>query len=113
VAVAAPALLWVILALGVATEAGWLASIDGPVGALGNSLDANPVLHGVAVALGIAFSNWTTGLLLTAAAVAAVIGREYRIAAWAAVSGLVVIAGNPLIKHLFDRPASWRRSPSS
>ncbi len=103
-AVAAPALLWVILALGVATEAGWLASIDGPVGALGNSLDANPVLHGVAVALGVAFSNWTTGLLLTAAAVAAVIGREYRIAAWAAVSGLVVIAGNPLLKHLFDRP---------
>ena len=104
VAVAAPAFLWFLLAIGVVADAGWLTALDRPAGALGERLDANGAVHGLAVTLGAGFSNWTTAAVLVSIALLTVTRREYRLAGWAAVSGLVVIAGNPLLKHVFDRP---------
>ena len=104
VAVAAPALVWIVLAVGVATDAGWLARLDGPVGALGKRLDANSGVHGLAVAFGIGFSKWATAAVLAVIAGLTAMRREYRLAAWAVVSGLVILVGNPLLKQAFDRP---------
>ena len=104
VAVAAPALTWLLLAIAVVADAGWLNSLDRSAGALGERLDSVGGIHGVAVALGVGFSNWTTAAVLTSIALLTVTRREYRLAAWAAVSGLVVIAGNAVLKHVFDRP---------
>ena len=104
VAVAAPALIWIILAVGVVTDAGWLAALDRPFGALGKRLDSGSVVHGLAVAFGIGFSRWTAMVVLTLTAAFTALRREYRLAAWTAVSGLIVLLGNPLLKRAFDRP---------
>jgi len=104
VAAAAPALIWVFLAVGVATDAGWLTALDRPVGALLKRMNANAVAHGLAVALGIGFSRWTTIGVLALVAGFTAVRREYRLAAWAVVSGLVILFGNPLLKRAFDRP---------
>jgi len=108
VAVAAPALIWALLAVGVATDAGWLTALDRPVGTLGKRLDASGFVHGLAVALGVGFSTWMTAaaLLLTAGYTA--LRREFRLAAWTVTAGLVIILVNPLLKHAFGRARpSW------
>jgi diacylglycerol kinase family enzyme/membrane-associated phospholipid phosphatase len=113
---AAPALIWVILALGVATDAGWLTALDRPAGALGKRLDTNGAVHGLAVALGIGFSTRTTTTVFVLVAGFTAMRREYRLAAWTVVSGLVVLLVNPLLKQAFDRPrprvpvSSWWQS---
>jgi diacylglycerol kinase family enzyme/membrane-associated phospholipid phosphatase len=104
VAAGAPALIWVLLALGVATDAGWLTALDRPAGGLGARLDASSTVHGIAVALGVGFSTWTTAAVLAVAAGFTVVRREYRLAAWVMASGLVILLGNPLLKRAFDRP---------
>jgi diacylglycerol kinase family enzyme/membrane-associated phospholipid phosphatase len=104
VAAAAPALIWVLLAIGVATDGGWLAGLDRSVGELGKQMDASSVIHGFAVTLGVAFSSWTTAAVLLLAASFMALRREYRLAAWVFVSGLVTIVGNALLKHAFGRP---------
>jgi len=104
VAAAAPALIWVLLAVGVAADAGWLAALDRPLGVLGQRLDANGAVHGLAVAFGIGFSKWVTAAVLAVIAGLTAVRREYRLAAWAVVSGLVILVGNPLLKQAFGRP---------
>jgi diacylglycerol kinase family enzyme/membrane-associated phospholipid phosphatase len=104
VAAAVPALIWVVLALGVATDAGWLTALDRPFGDLGKRLDANSATHGLAVALGIGFSNRTTATVFVLVAGFTAMRREYRLAAWVAASGLIVLLVNPLLKQAFDRP---------
>ena len=104
VAVAAPALIWVFLAVGVASDAGWLTALDRPVGAWLKQLDATGAAHGLAVALGVAFSKWTSIGVVALVTGFTVMRREYRLAAWAVVSGLVILFGNPLLKRAFDRP---------
>ena len=103
VAAAAPALIWVILAAGVAADAGWLTGLD-RLGAILAPLDETSIGHGVAVALGIGFSTWITGVILTLTAALTAMLREYRLAVWAAGSGLVILVVNPLLKRAFDRP---------
>ncbi len=108
VAVAAPALIWALLAVGVAADAGWLTALDRPVGALGKRLDTSGFVHGVAVALSVGFSAWTTAAVLLLTAGFTALRREYRLAAWTVASGLVVILVNPLLKHAFGRSRpSW------
>jgi diacylglycerol kinase family enzyme/membrane-associated phospholipid phosphatase len=104
VAAAAPALIWVLLAVGVAVDAGWVTALDRPIGAFLNRLDAGSAAHGLAVAFGIGFSKWTTAAVLAVIAGLAAMRREYRLAAWAVVSGLVIMVGNPLFKQAFGRP---------
>jgi diacylglycerol kinase family enzyme/membrane-associated phospholipid phosphatase len=116
VAAAAPALIWVLLALGVATDAGWLTALDRPIAELGRRLDANSAVHGLAVAFGVSFSTRTTAAVLVLVAGFTAIRREYRLTGWMAVSGLVILLGNPLLKRAFDRPrpsvpvSSWWQS---
>ncbi|HKY59148.1 MAG TPA: diacylglycerol kinase family protein [Aeromicrobium sp.] len=102
-AAAAPALIWIVLASGVAADAGWLTALDRPFGKLGADLDSNRVVHGFAVALGVGFSNWTTGVVLAAVAGFTAVRREYRLAVWAALCGVIIIVGNASLKHAFDR----------
>ncbi|HJR89404.1 MAG TPA: phosphatase PAP2 family protein [Aeromicrobium sp.] len=103
VAAAAPALIWVILAVGVVADAGWLTALD-RLGALLTPLATTGIGHGLSVALGIGFSTWITGVILALIAALTAMRREYRLAAWAVASGLVVLAVNPLLKQAFGRP---------
>ncbi len=104
VAVAAPALTSVLLAVGVAIDADWVGALDRSIGVRLKQLDANGVAHGIAVALGIGFSKWAMiGVFVLVAGFTA-IRREYRLSAWAVVSGLIILFGNPLLKRAFDRP---------
>lgn len=104
VAAAVPALVWVVLALGVTTDAGWLRAVDGPLLAHGQELGGNGVVRAAAVALGMGFSGWTVGVVSAGLAGFAAARREHRIAAWIALSGLAELALNPLLKHLIGRP---------
>jgi diacylglycerol kinase family enzyme/membrane-associated phospholipid phosphatase len=104
VAAAAPALLWALLALGVATDAGWLAVIDRPFARLGEGIDGTGFGHAAAVSLGVGFSNWTTGAVTLLIGSFTALRREYRLTAWVLASALVIIIGNPRLKHVFDRP---------
>lgn len=104
IAVGAPALLWLILALGVAADAGWLQALDRPLTRWALGLPADGGWHTFGVILGAALSNWTSWGALIAAAAYTGWRREYRLTAWIATSGVLVLLGNPVLKQLFDRP---------
>ena len=109
-AAAVPALVWVILALGVATDARWLQAIDHPLMPWAARLGDEGPLHAFAKSLGKASSNWVVVALLVIAAAYTAWRREIRLTAWIAASGIVVIGGNALLKLVFDRPrAYWSR----
>jgi diacylglycerol kinase family enzyme/membrane-associated phospholipid phosphatase len=111
VAAAAPALVWIILAVGVAADAGWLAAIDRPFAVVGERIDNTRTGHAAALGLGVGFSNWTTALVAILIGSFTALRREYRLTGWVLGSALIVIVGNPLLKHLFDRPRpSWTAS---
>lgn len=112
VAAAAPALLWILLAIGVAAHAQWLAAVDRPLESLGASIDHVRLGHAGAVFLGMAFSNWTAEIVVVLLSALTLVAREYRLAAWIASSGVVVIEGNRLLKHAFERPRPHPLEPS-
>ncbi|MFL6088784.1 MAG: diacylglycerol kinase family protein [Aeromicrobium sp.] len=108
VAAAAPAVLLVLLGIGVATHAHWLTTVDAPFSALGKRFDAIPIAHQAAVGLSMAFSNWTTIIAAVLIGTFTAIRREYRLTAWVLTSAVIVFVGNPGIKHAFERPRpSW------
>lgn len=100
--VAAPAVLWLVLAVLVAAHAGALQRFDL------RAAQALYVAHGpvrtAAVTLSLMFSNWTVSFALVIAFGIAAWRREHRLAWWIALSGVLTLVGNALIKHLFDRP---------
>jgi len=103
-AAGAPALLWLILALGVAADAGWLEALDRPLTRWALGLRATGGWHTFGVVLGATFSTWTARFALLAAAAYTGWRREYRLTGWIVGSGLLVLLGNPVLKRIFDRP---------
>jgi diacylglycerol kinase family enzyme/membrane-associated phospholipid phosphatase len=93
-----------ILALGVAADARWLQALDRPLTRWALGFDTTGGWHTFGVVLGAAFSNWTAWIGLTLAAAYTGWRREYRLTSWIAVSGVIVLLGNPLLKDVFDRP---------
>ncbi|HUQ00729.1 MAG TPA: phosphatase PAP2 family protein [Aeromicrobium sp.] len=111
VAAGAPALLWILLAIGVATDAGWLGAIDRPLAHLGERINATGLGHHAAISLGVGFSNWTTAVVALLIGSFTLLRREYRLTAWVLGSALIVIVGNPILKHAFERPRpNWEVS---
>jgi diacylglycerol kinase family enzyme/membrane-associated phospholipid phosphatase len=103
-AAGAPALLWLVLALGVAADAGWLQALDRPLTRWALGLSASGGWHTFGVILGATFSTWTARLALLAAAAYTGWRREYRLTGWIVGSGVLVLLGNPVLKRVFDRP---------
>jgi diacylglycerol kinase family enzyme/membrane-associated phospholipid phosphatase len=99
-----PALLWLILALGVAADAGWLQALDRPLTRWALGLSTTGGWHTFGVILGATFSTWTARIALLAAAAYTGWRREYRLTGWIVGSGVLVLLGNPVLKLLFDRP---------
>lgn len=113
-AVLGPVAVWLALALAVGAELTALQSLDERLLAAAHRPDSSA--FEVAGVIGLVISNWTVAGALAAACAFALWRREYRIAWWTALSGVVVLLGNLGIKHLFDRPrpfwngASWWES---
>lgn len=111
-AVGAPALLWLVLALGVVTDAGWLQALDRPLDRWSKGLSATGTWHLFGVIVGSVFSSWTAWTALVVASAYTAWRREYRLTAWIAISGVVVLLGNPVLKRLFDRPRPTELVPT-
>lgn len=104
IAAAVPAAVLAILSVGVVLNAGWITAIDRPIDRLGANLGTWPPAHTAAVTLGVLFSNWTTALVAIVLGIFTAVRREYRLTGWVVGSALIVIVGNPLLKHAFGRP---------
>lgn len=113
-AVLIPATVFILLAILVAVGSGALQGLDHRLLAAiytpeGSGFD-------VAGVISMVMSNWTVAAALTVACGFAAWRKEYRLAAWIALSGVTVLVGNTLIKHVFDRPrphaigATWWES---
>ena len=104
-AMGVPAVAWVILAILVGTENSALQDLDDRVASWGFDLaSGSAALESFADWFAAASSNWTVGALLLAVAGFAGWRRERRVAGWILLSGVLVIAGNALIKLAFRRP---------
>ena len=104
-AIVVPAVVWVVLAILVGTESSELQDLDDRVASWGYDLGfESAALRSFATFYAAASSNWTVGALLLV--VAAYVGwrRERRVALWIVLSGVLVIAGNALVKLAFQRP---------
>ena len=104
-AMGVPAVVWVILAILVGTESSALQDLDDQVASWGFDLGSgSAALESFAGWFAAASSNWTVGALLLVVAGFAGWRRERRVAGWILLSGVLVIAGNALIKLAFRRP---------
>jgi YegS/Rv2252/BmrU family lipid kinase len=102
---AAPAFVWVLMAILVGFESAALQSVDDRVADWGYDIghDSDAV-NSFSTWFSAASSNWTVGALLLAVAGFAAWRRERRVAAWIVLSSALVIGGNALIKLAFRRP---------
>ncbi|MFT4299349.1 MAG: diacylglycerol kinase family protein [Aeromicrobium sp.] len=69
-----------------------------------DATDRSGLLLDLGKALAVAFNTWPVVALVAAVIAWAAWRREWGIAAWITVSGLVVVLGNPALKALVDRP---------
>ena len=104
-AMGVPAVVWVVLAILVGTENTGLQDLDDRVASWGFDLGSgSAALDSFATWFAAASSNWTVGALLLIVAAFAGWRRERRVAVWIVLSGVLVIAGNALLKLAFQRP---------
>ena len=104
-AMVVPAVIWVVLAILVGTENSGLQDLDNRVASRGFDLGSgSAALDSFATWFAAASSNWTVGALLLVVAAFAGWRRERRVAGWILLSGVLVIAGNALVKLAFRRP---------
>ncbi|MGH3474156.1 MAG: phosphatase PAP2 family protein [Aeromicrobium sp.] len=104
-AMVVPAVVWVVLAILVGTENTGLQDLDDRVASWGFDLGSgSAALDSFATWFAAASSNWTVGALLLVVAAFAGWRRERRVAVWIVLSGVLVIAGNALLKLAFERP---------
>ena len=104
-AMAAPAFVWVLLAILVGFGSAALQSVDDRVADWGYGIGHDSeAIHSFSTWFSAASSNWTVAALLLAVAIFAGWRRERRVAGWIVLSGVMVIAGNALIKLAFRRP---------
>jgi len=104
-AIALPTFLWVFLAILVGFESAALQDVDDRVADWGYGIaNDSDAIHSFATWFSAASSNWTVGAILLAVAGFAAWRRERRVAGWIVLSGVLVIAGNALIKLGFRRP---------
>lgn len=99
--------VFVLLAVFVSTGLDALQSIDDNVGdAAYDFSKSRPGFVDFLDAVALIFSNLWCGIALAAGAAYALYRREQRVALWIAVSGIVAIGGNALLKLIFrrDRP---------
>src|SRR3954451_16070126 len=97
-ALAVPTVLFAILAICIAVDAGAILDLDDNVA--GNAYDFSSRHDGFVSFLdfiAIAFSNWAAGIILVFLAAYALWRHERRVAIWIVVSGIVAIGGNALI----------------
>jgi diacylglycerol kinase family enzyme/membrane-associated phospholipid phosphatase len=109
-AVAVPAAVLLGLAVLVAAQAGWLQALDDHL--LAVLYEPTGRLSHVAAVIGLMFSNRTVAVALAVGCGLAVWRRENRLAWWIALSGVVVLVGNELLKHLFERARPHWAGPS-
>ena len=108
-AIAAPAIVWALLAILVAAENEAMQSLDDRVASWGFDFGGgSDGLVDFSTWFSYASSNWSIAALLLTTAAFAGLRRERRVAAWIVVSGVLVIGGNALLKLAFRRPRpSW------
>ncbi len=97
--------LLALLAFLVGTDAAWLQDVDDGVARAAFDVSvARPWLVDVLEVLAVVLSNVGVGIVLALLAGVALARREWRIATWIALSGVVGIGGNALVKLVFQRP---------
>lgn len=102
--VATPIVIFVLAAVGTFLGAEWLASLDESV------LDSavrfsrnNAWFVSILNVIAFLFQSWLTALWLAVLAIWSLRSTEPIVALWIALSGLIVLLGNPVIKWFFDR----------
>ena len=101
-AVVVPAALWLLLAVLVAVNSSVLQRLDRRL--LAELYRPESSAFDIAGVVSMIVSNWTVAGALALACGFAAWRRERRLAVWIALSGTLVLVGNLLIKHAFDRP---------
>ncbi|WP_370188538.1 phosphatase PAP2 family protein [Aeromicrobium sp.] len=97
--------LLALLAFLVGTDAAWLQDVDDGVAREAFDVSvARPWLVEVLEVLAVVLSNVGVGIVLALLAGTALARREWRIATWITLSGVVGIGGNALVKLVFQRP---------
>jgi diacylglycerol kinase family enzyme/membrane-associated phospholipid phosphatase len=105
-----PAAVWLLLATLVATDSPALQQLDRRL--LDDLYSPDTSAYDIAGVISMVVSNWTVAGALALACGFASWRREHRLAAWIALSGVLVLLGNMLIKHAFDRPRPhWNGEP--
>ena len=103
-AIGVPAFLWLLLAILVGAQSSALQDMDDRIASWGFDLGHDSeALHSFSTWFAPASSNWTVGAILLLAAGFAAWRRERRLAGWIVLSGVLVIAGNALVKLAFQR----------
>ena len=99
------ALVFAFLAVAVGTDTTATRQLDEKVAPWAHDVTvAHPWFQHVLDAFAVGFSTWPVTGVLVVIVLVAVWRRETRIAVWVAVSGLLVLLGNPAIKSAFERP---------
>jgi YegS/Rv2252/BmrU family lipid kinase len=103
-AIALPTFVWAFLAILVGFESAALQNLDDRVADWGYGLaNDSQAIHSFATWFSAASSNWTVAAILLLVAGFAAWRRERRVAGWIVLSGVLVIAGNALVKLAFQR----------
>ena len=97
-------LVFAALAVTVGTQASWLATLDADVAESAYEFSLQrPWLVDLLEVLAVITSNVGVAVALVLLAVPAVVRREWRIAAWMGLTGVVAMGGNALVKLAFQR----------
>ena len=105
-AIALPAIVWAFLAILVGFKGAALQDVDDRVADWGFDMGHGNAVHTFSLWFGPASSNWTVAVILLAVAGYAAWRGERRVAGWIVLSGVLVIAGNALVKLVFRAPAA-------
>jgi YegS/Rv2252/BmrU family lipid kinase len=103
-AIALPAIVWAFLAIVIGFKGAALQDVDDRVADWGFDMGHGNAVHAFSLWFGPASSNWTVAVILLAVAGYAAWRGERRVAGWIVLSGVLVIAGNALVKLMFQRP---------
>jgi YegS/Rv2252/BmrU family lipid kinase len=99
-----PAVVFVVLAVCIATDASAILRLDADVAAWAHDISSGrDGLVSLLKVVAIVFSNVGVGIALAVLAAYSLVRRERAVAVWMVVSGVVVLGGNALLKLAFDR----------